>query len=171
MSNPFTASFTGSCRQLGPKQTLLDGSAVCPFCGWVDAAPDEQEEVAHGRVGRIRPHTSKPGVLVQLRSSQGWRHYLDEQPVHCGTGLQVRWWTGTETAWLPCRYEMDQLVDPPRALLYVALPGPDGHEASVAMVYSREIAVRWPAASGRIPGYVDPQACARCGSRKRPCQC
>lgn len=159
------------CRLNGPMQTLSDGTAVCPFCGWEDRAPASQQEAEHGRMGRLHQHAPLPGVLVQVHSKNGWRHYLDEKPVHCGTGLQVKWWTGAAPAWLACRYEMDQLADPPRAMLYVVLPGPRGHEASAALVYSRELAVRWPAAHDSIKGYVDPQACGRCGSRKRPCQC
>lgn len=163
------------CRDGGFLVSLYEnGTAVCPACWWVDESP---EDVAHGADGentaKVRPHKPRP-VLIDVREASGWRHYLDEKPMHCGDSLELRWWTGIECRWLPARYEATLNDYRPTAYLYITLPGPDGQEVSTKLTYTRELAIRRPPEkhqADQIRRYVDKLACPSCGSRRNPCTC
>ena len=146
------------------------GVAYCPACGWMlrhaaDLGGDQ------AGFARVPPHKSLPGVLVMDRDRGGPRHFLDGKPVHCGEQLQIQWWTGALRAWLPCRYELDQ-VGAGRAVLYVTLPGRENREVSACILYTRDLAIRWPIDhTDVVRRYRDELACPSCGSRRTDCGC
>lgn len=130
----------------------------------------------------------RAGVLELGRDPSGPRHLLDGKILLCGTGLEMKWWTGDRCVWMPCRYEADLaplLGTPPIAFLMVVLPGIEDREVTVKLTYTTEIEVRWPyppqpkttsawdlsTDHGCINRYVDPKACPTCGNRRRPCGC
>jgi hypothetical protein len=157
------------CRRRSAPQASHDESAFCKACGWEDRDP-----IPHGEDSVIvHPHAPKSGVLVLGKDGGGYRFFLDEKPLYCGTGLEVRWWTGQAAVWMPCRFEQDAFSPEPRPLLYVVLPGIEDREASARLTYERQLAIRWPSSAGddRIKRYVDPLACPSCGSRRKPCGC
>jgi hypothetical protein len=157
------------CRRRSAPQPRHDESAFCRACGWEGRDPIPQGEDAV----IVHAHAPRPGVVVLGKESGGHRFFLDEKPLYCGTGLEVRWWTGQAPVWMPCRFEMDAFSPEPRPLLYVVLPGYEDREVSARLAYTRELVVRWPTTDGvdRIKRYVDPQACPSCGSRRKPCGC
>jgi hypothetical protein len=144
-----------------------DRTAYCPHCGWEDkGALKKSEDEAY-----IRPHKPLSGVIVQGKDESGRRDFLDEKPLNCGIALQIAWWTGTQRAWLPCRYERDPYNS--RPLLFVALPSSTGREVSAAIIYTRDLGLRWPPAeqSDVLRRYIDVLACSSCGSRRKDCGC
>jgi len=160
-----------TCETGGFVVRLFDGEATCPACGWDDR--NAAELPGQPESARIPPHKPTPGVLVLGHDEGGDRHFLDGKPVHCGTGLQLLWWTGDRRAWLPCRFEWDPFTEPPCPLLYVTLPGRQGHEISTAIKYTHDLAVRWPITTrgAYLASYVDSLACRKCGSRNPSCGC
>lgn len=152
-----------------------DGSADCPACGWCDEAPQRVRKDAGGLLrGAIRPHKPLPVLILVQERDGSRRHYLDEKPLFCGSTIELRWWTGADCRWLPVRYESSLEGPRPSVQLFVTLPDREGREVRARILYSRELAVRWPARSpqdDQIPRYVDKLACPSCDSRRNPCGC
>ena len=70
----------------------------------------------------------------------GFRHYLDGEPVHAGTGLELR---GLDGSWVAGRYEWSGLAGAlPRFYVNVA-----GHEATITLTLDLEL--RWPVLEDR----------------------
>ena len=82
--------------------------------------------------------------LILARDGGGPRHFLGGEPVHCGTGLEMK----VAAAWVPVRYEgalqSYGSADPTRAVLLAAPWGDDGPEVSVCQPEMQEL--RWPEA-------------------------
>lgn len=100
-------------------------------------------------------HARGEGRLELVRESGGWRHYLRDEPVHCGEGLLlagVDWVEGIGDAlqrklsaprrWTRVRYESPLASDTePPALLYTQI---DGHTAIITAHHGSELVFRWP---------------------------
>jgi hypothetical protein len=57
-------------------------------------------------------------TLSLKKDAGGWRHYIDDKPVYCGSMIEVR----IRGEWVSGRYEMDyspHVAPRPLAMLYV----------------------------------------------------
>lgn len=161
------------CRE-GGFLVSWEVAAKCPACGWEDEQPADASIEPDGTfsTGRIRPHKPLSVLIPVHEGAAGWRYDLDEQPIVCGTTLELRWWSGVQPVWIPVRFEMiggESRWAPPEAKLFVTLPGREDREVRGVLAYSRELWLRWP--EGGIPSYRDKLACPACYSGRRPCPC
>lgn len=99
------------------------------------------ELVRHGQCAvHSYVHEQSRFWLTLRREHNGWRHYLDERPVHCGVPLEV--WVGGK--WVMARYEAmglgDRDVEPEGYLILDTIPASIIHTKHTEDVP----VVRWP---------------------------
>lgn len=90
-------------------------------------------------------------VLVLSTDAGGWRHFLDGQPVHAGSQLELRL---ADDLWVPVRYEWSWVrARPPRAYLSLGgrgeRIGPEWAPDPISFALPARAELRWPTDDGR----------------------
>ncbi len=83
-------------------------------------------------------NTQEPGKLFLGEDEGGKRHFLDGEPIHCGTGLEML----VAGKWVPVCYESEMYSKPARAVLYATPWGDEGPRVTIE--YPMAQTLRWP---------------------------
>jgi hypothetical protein len=120
---------------------------------WPDLDAEAEDQAAHDEwwhrhmAPMVDPDPAR--LLVLGRDSGGMRHFLANQPVHAGTGLELRL---ADDVWVRVRYEWSYMAaEPPRAYLALGGRGEElGYEPGpVSFLLPTRAELRWPAGEGR----------------------